>query len=109
MATLKAAPRITGVPFVPFSEFVLVRRDPTKTKTASGIDISDAHAAPTTAGVVLAVGRGRVLTNGQIMTPQAAVGDHVSFGVHSGMEIDLDLGPGLVILQEDELLGKGLD
>lgn len=88
--------------FKPLHDRVVVRVLEAETKTAAGLVIPDNAAEKPTRGKVLAVGPGRTLDNGTILSLSVSVGDHVLFGKYSGQTIKVD-GEELTILREDDV------
>jgi len=81
-----------------------VQRVEEETKTAGGILIPDnAKEKPMEASVV-AVGSGKILSDGKVRPMEIKVGDRVLFSKYSGTEIKLD-GVEHLILREDDILG----
>jgi chaperonin GroES len=88
----------------PLADRILVKRVEEETKTAGGILIPDnAKEKPMEASVV-AVGSGKVLSDGKVRPMEIKVGDRVLFSKYSGTEIKLD-GVEHLILREDDILG----
>ncbi len=85
----------------PLHDRVLVERLEQEEKTAGGIYIPDAAKEKAQTGKVLAVGNGRVLTDGSLAPLAVKTGDVVFFGKYAGTEA----GKELVILREDDILG----
>lgn len=89
---------------VPLRDQIIVKRKAEEKMSSSGL----LH-IPTTAleksieGEVLAVGSGRVLNNGTVLTPEVKVGDKILFHKHGFIEIKLDEEEYLVI-REDNVL-----
>jgi len=52
---------------------------------------------------VVAVGKGKILENGEIRPLDLKVGDKILFGKYSGTDIKID-GNEVLILREDEVL-----
>ena len=88
----------------PLQDRILVKRVTADTKTASGIIIPDNAQEKPMEGEVVAVGNGKVLTNGNIAKPDVQVGDKVLFSKYSGSEVKLE-GEEHLTLREDDLLG----
>lgn len=88
----------------PLDHKILVKRLIADTKTASGIIIPDNAQEKPMEGVVVAVGNGKVLSNGEIEKPGVVVGDTVLFTKYSGTEVKLN-GEDHLILRPDDLLG----
>lgn len=91
--------------FVPLADRVLVRRLDEKKAGTSLIIIPDSAKEKPQEGEVLAVGPGRRNEVGTLVPVEAVVGDKVLFGRYSGTDIVFD-GEELLILREEELLGK---
>lgn len=70
-------------------------------KTSSGIIIPDAAKDKGQTGKVVAVGEGRLMTDGTIVPLRVKVGNTVFFGKYAGTEAGKDL----LIIREDEVLG----
>ncbi len=88
----------------PLADRILVKRVEEETKTAGGILIPDnAKEKPMEASVV-AVGSGKILSDGKVRPMEIKVGDRVLFSKYSGTEIKLD-GVEHLILREDDILG----
>ncbi len=56
-------------------------------------------------GRVLAVGRGRVLSNGEILPPTIKEGDEIVFGKYAGSEVKIE-GKHLLLLKEDDIFAR---
>lgn len=54
-------------------------------------------------GTVQAVGRGKLLDNGDVRPLDVKAGDHILFGKYSGSEVKVD-GEELIIMREDEIM-----
>jgi chaperonin GroES len=87
----------------PLQDRVLVRRTEEEARTSGGIIIPDTAKEKPQQGVVIAVGKGKVLENGQIQPLDVSEGNTILFGKYSGTEVTLD-GEELVILREDDIL-----
>jgi chaperonin GroES len=87
----------------PLQDRVLVRRTEEEEKTSGGIIIPDTAKEKPQQGVVVAVGKGKLLDNGQIKPLDVTEGNTVLFGKYSGSEVTLD-GEEFVILREDDIL-----
>ncbi len=89
----------------PLHDRVVVRRSEEETKTAGGIVLPGSAAEKPNTGVVLAVGTGRILDNGDVRAPALKEGDKVVFGPYSGSNtIKID-GEDLLIMSEAEIYG----
>jgi chaperonin GroES len=54
-------------------------------------------------GKVIAVGKGRILENGDIRPLDLKAGDKVLFGKYSGTEVKVD-GEDLLVMKEDDIM-----
>ncbi|MBM3382150.1 MAG: hypothetical protein RI932_456 [Pseudomonadota bacterium] len=88
----------------PLADRILVKRVEEETKTAGGILIPDNAKEKPMEGSVVAVGTGKVLTDGKVRPMEIKVGDRVLFSKYSGTEIKLE-GTEHLILREDDILG----
>lgn len=88
----------------PLHDRVVVRRKAEETTTASGIVMPDSAAEKPTQGEVLAVGTGRIQSNGDVRPLAVKVGDKILFGQYSGQTVKID-GEELLIMKEDEIYG----
>lgn len=88
----------------PLQDRILVKRLEAEEKTASGIIIPDNAKEKPMEGEIIAVGKGKVLSDGQLSKPDVSVGDKVLFSKYAGSEVKIDNTEHL-ILREDDLLG----
>ena len=54
-------------------------------------------------GKVIAVGKGKILENGEIRPLDVKVGDKILFGKYSGTEVKMD-GDELVVMREEDIM-----
>ena len=87
-----------------YDRIVVKRLDSQDEKTASGLIIPDTAKEKPQEGEVVAVGKGKRLEDGKVVTLDVQVGDRILFGKYSGSEVKLD-GEELLIMREDEVLG----
>jgi chaperonin GroES len=87
----------------PLLDRIVVKRTEEEQKTKGGIIIPDSAKEKPLEGLVVAVGNGKVLTNGKIAALEVKAGDRILFGKYSGTEVKLD-GEEHVILREDDIL-----
>lgn len=90
--------------FQPLADRIIVEPLEAEEKSAGGILIPDTAKEKPQQGKVLAVGKGKVLDNGQVATPEVKVGDVVLYGKYSGTEIKDKDGSSIFIIREDEVL-----
>ena len=87
----------------PLHDRVIVRREEEEAKTAGGILLPGSAQEKPNRGVVVAVGSGRVLDNGDVRPVDVKVGDKVVFGKYAGQDtIDVD-GEELIIISESDI------
>jgi chaperonin GroES len=87
-----------------YDRIVVKRLDTQDEKTASGLIIPDSAKEKPQEGEVKAVGKGKRLEDGKVVSLDVQVGDRILFGKYSGSEIKLE-GEELLIMREDEVLG----
>lgn len=88
----------------PLHDRVIVKRVEEETKTAGGIVLPGSATEKPSQGVILAVGTGKHLDNGDIRPLEVKVGDKVLFGKYSGNEVKID-GEELIVMREDDIMG----
>jgi chaperonin GroES len=88
----------------PLQDRVIVKRVAEETKTKGGIIIPDSAKEKPVEGLVMAVGRGKILDDGKLRELDVKKGDRVLFGKYAGTEIKID-GEEALILREDDILG----
>jgi len=87
-----------------YDRIVVKRLTEEEQKTASGLIIPDSAKEKPQEGEVVAVGKGKRLEDGKLVTLDVQVGDRILFGKYSGSDIKLD-GNEYLIMREDEVLG----
>ena len=85
----------------PLHDRVIIQRLEAETKSAGGIVIPDSAAEKPIRGKVVAVGKGKILENGNVRALDIKVGDHILFGKYSGTEVKVDGEEYLVMREED--------
>jgi chaperonin GroES len=88
----------------PLHDRVVVRRKEEEKTTKAGIVIPDTASEKPIRGVVVAVGHGKVLDNGDVRALDVKVKDEVLFGKYSGTEVKID-GEELVVMREEDIMG----
>jgi chaperonin GroES len=88
----------------PLYDRVLVKRLENENTSVGGIIIPDTAQEKTQYGTVVAVGDGKLATDGSVRPLKVSNGDKVLFGKYSGTEVKLGTNEYL-ILREEELLG----
>jgi chaperonin GroES len=87
-----------------YDRIVVKRIEAQDEKTAGGLIIPDSAKEKPQEGEVVAVGKGKRLEDGKVISLDVQVGDRILFGKYSGSEIKLD-GNEFLIMREDEVLG----
>ena len=87
----------------PLHDRVIVRRVEEKKTTASGLIIPDSSAEKPSKGEIVAAGKGKVNTQGDLIPLDVKVGDTVMFGQYSGSEITVGEET-LLVMSEDEIV-----
>jgi chaperonin GroES len=85
----------------PLHDRVIVKRFEEERTSAGGIVIPDTAAEKPSRGEVIAVGRGKILENGETRPVDVKVGEKVLFGKYSGNEV-----PGekdLLVMREEDI------
>ena len=88
----------------PLHDRVVIRRSEEEKKTAGGIVLPGSAAEKANSGVVIAVGSGRVLDNGEVRPLAVKAGDKVVFGPYSGSNTVKVDGEDLLVIGESEIL-----
>ena len=89
----------------PLQDRIIVERVEEESKTAGGIIIPDTVSKEKPQeGKVIAVGKGKVTPEGQVLPLDVKDGDLVLFGKYAGSEIKID-GVEYLIMREDDILG----
>jgi chaperonin GroES len=87
----------------PLHDRVLIKRVEEETKSPGGIVLPGAPPRSPRAARCMAVGRGKLLENGDVRPLDVKVGDLVLFGKYSGSEVKVD-GEDLIVMREDEIM-----
>ena len=87
-----------------YDRIVVKRIESDAEKTLGGLYIPDSAKEKPQEGEVVAVGKGKRLEDGSVVTLDVQVGDRILFGKYSGSEIKID-GNDYLIMREDEVLG----
>ena len=90
--------------FRPLHDRVLAERIAEEDKTSGGLFIPDTAKEKPLEALVISVGNGKVLENGEIQALSVKAGDRILIGKYSGSEVKLD-GKDHIILREDDILG----
>jgi chaperonin GroES len=87
----------------PLHDRVIVKREEEERKSPVGIVIPDTATEKPIFGKVIAVGKGKILENGEIRPLDVKVGDKILFGKYSGTEVKMD-GDELVVMREEDIM-----
>jgi chaperonin GroES len=87
----------------PLHDRLIVKREAEERKSPGGIVIPDTATEKPIFGKVIAVGKGKLLDNGQVRVPDVKVGDKVLFGKYSGTEVKMN-GEELVVMREEDVM-----
>src|SRR5580704_111696 len=87
----------------PLHDRVIVKREEEERKSPGGIVIPDTATEKPIFGKVVAVGKGKILENGEVRPLDVKVGDKILFGKYSGTEVKMD-GDELVVMREEDVM-----
>lgn len=88
----------------PLHDRVIVKRHEVESKSAGGIVLTGSAAGKSTRGVVLSVGKGRILDNGNVKKLDVQVGDVVIFNEGYGAKVEKIDNEEVLILTESDIL-----
>ncbi len=88
----------------PLGDKILVRRVEAAETTAGGIVLPDSAKEKPAEGVVVALGEGKLLENGERKPFSVKEGDRVLFTSYAGTDVEWD-GEEYLIMSEDDVLG----
>jgi chaperonin GroES len=89
--------------FRPLHDRVIVKRLEEDRTSPGGIVIPDTAAEKPMQGKIVAVGKGKILEDGQVRPCDVKVGDKILFGKYSGTEVKVE-GVDLVIMREEDVM-----
>ena len=87
----------------PLHDRVVIRRTEEERTSPGGIVIPDTATEKPIKGEVIAVGKGKILENGEVRALDLKKGDKVLFGKYSGTEVKVD-GEDLLVMREDDIM-----
>jgi chaperonin GroES len=87
----------------PLHDRVVIRRTEEERTSPGGIVIPDTATEKPIRGVVIAVGKGKILESGDVRALDLKKGDKVLFGKYSGTEVKVD-GEDLLVMREDDVM-----
>ena len=88
----------------PLADRIIIQALSAEEVTKGGIVLPDTAKEKPQEGKVLAVGKGKLLENGQVQALEVKVGDTVLYGKYSGTEYKNKDGNSVFIVREDEIL-----
>jgi len=88
----------------PLYDRIVVKRIEETERMQGGLYIPDSAKEKPQEGEVVAVGKGKRLEDGKVVSLDVQVGDRILFGKYSGSDIKID-GDEFLIMREDEVLG----
>ena len=86
----------------PLHDRVIIRRMEEEKTSPGGIVIPDSVTEKPIKGEVVAIGKGKILENGDVRPLDVKVGDIILFGKYSGTEVSVD-GEELLVMREDDI------
>jgi chaperonin GroES len=87
----------------PLHDRVIIKRLEESRTSPGGIVIPDSATEKPIKGKVIAVGKGKILENGDVRPLDVKVGDHILFGKYSGTEVKVD-GDDLLVMREEDVM-----
>ncbi len=87
----------------PLHDRVIVKRLEEDRTSPGGILIPDTAAEKPVQGKIMAVGKGKILEDGNVRPLDVKVGDKILFGKYSGTEVKLD-GEDLLVMREEDVM-----
>jgi chaperonin GroES len=88
----------------PLHDRVVIKRLDEERTSAGGIVIPDTAAEKPVRGTVMAIGSGKMLTDGKVVPLAVKKGDTVVFGKYAGTEIKIN-GADLIVMREEDIMG----
>jgi len=87
----------------PIGERIVVQREESEETTAGGIVLPDSAKEKPARGVVVAVGNGKLLSDGTRVESQLSTGDRVLFSSYAGETVEVD-DVEYLLMREDDVL-----
>ena len=88
----------------PLGDRVLVQRVEAEAKTSGGILLPESAKEKPKEGIIVSIGAGKTLENGERSEFSVAVGDRILFTSYAGTEVKFE-GNEYLIMREDDILG----
>ncbi len=95
---------MSSVKVLPLGDRIIVERTEEPTVSTGGIYLPEAAKDTPQMGVVLRVGMGKLLDNGQRVPLTLKEGDKVIFGQYAGTKVKLD-GKECLFMREEDVIG----
>jgi chaperonin GroES len=95
---------VSDMKVTPLHDRIIVLRVESDEKTAGGIIIPDTAKEKPQEGKIIAVGPGRLDTEGKRVPPEVKAGERILFARYGGTEIRID-GKEYLIMKESDVLG----
>ena len=93
-----------GIKIRPLHDRVIIQREEEEQISAGGIVIPDTAKEKPVRGKVLAIGKGKLLDNGDLRPLDVQVGNIVLFGKYAGTEVKI-ADQDYLVLREEDILG----
>lgn len=90
--------------FQPLGDRIILKPLEPESKTKGGIVLPDTVKEKPQEGKVVAVGKGKILENGNVQKPEVKEGDTVLYGKYSGTEVTTKDGEEYLIVREEDIL-----
>ena len=87
----------------PLHDRVIVKRLEEDRTSPGGILIPDTAAEKPVQGKIVAVGKGKILEDGNVRPLDVKVGDKILFGKYGGTEVKVD-GEDLLVMREEDVM-----
>ena len=87
----------------PLGDKVIVELLEARGMTKGGLILPDSAKEKPQEGKIVAVGKGKTLSNGKVVPPTVKTGDKILFAKYSGSEVQVD-GKDWLIMNEDDIL-----
>ncbi len=87
----------------PLHDRVIVKRLEEERTSPGGILIPDTATEKPVQGKIVAVGKGKILEDGQVRALEVKIGDKILFDKYSGTEVKVH-GENLVLMREEDVL-----
>ena len=87
----------------PLHDRVIVKRLDEDRTSPGGIVIPDTAAEKPVQGKIIAVGKGKILEDGQVRPLDVKIGDKILFGKYSGTDVKV-VGEDLVVMREEDVM-----